>query len=143
MTPMHPQTKQLKNLPPRVLRFSLSLNGFDYSILLMPSKYMYMYTADSLSQSPIPATFGDTGQQQNQSWRCVSITNQLVFNAWKSITMHKHRTTSILQLSTCYRGNELTSQKLARRKHWQKFIKAIEEFKGVVSVQSSQSSGQE
>ena len=54
-------TKRFDNLPPRVLRFRLRLNRFDYSISHVPGKYMY--TADTLSQAPIPATPGDTDLQ--------------------------------------------------------------------------------
>ena len=42
-------TKWLDNLPPRVLRFRLRLNRFDYTISHVPGKYMY--TADT-SRAP-------------------------------------------------------------------------------------------
>ena len=54
-------TKQLDHLPPRVLRFGLRLNRFDYTISHVPGKYMY--TADTLSRAPIPATPGHTDLQ--------------------------------------------------------------------------------
>ena len=43
-------TKQLDNLPPRVLRFRLRLMGFDNTISHVPGKLLY--TADTLSRSP-------------------------------------------------------------------------------------------
>ena len=43
-------TKQLDNLPPRVLRFRLRLARFDYSIQHIPGKLLY--TADALSRAP-------------------------------------------------------------------------------------------
>ena len=42
--------KHLDNLPPRVLRFRLRLERFDYDIVHVPGKYLY--TADTLSQAP-------------------------------------------------------------------------------------------
>ncbi|ETW98423.1 MAG: hypothetical protein ETSY2_42830 [Candidatus Entotheonella gemina] len=43
-------SKQLDNLPPRILRFRLRLARFDYSISHVPGKHMY--TADTLSRAP-------------------------------------------------------------------------------------------
>ena len=43
-------TKQLDNLPPRVLRFRLRLARYDYCIQHVPGKLLY--TADALSQAP-------------------------------------------------------------------------------------------
>ena len=54
-------TKHLDDLPPRVLRFRLRLNRFDYSISHVPEKYLY--TADTLSRAPIPATEEDASLQ--------------------------------------------------------------------------------
>ena len=53
--------KRLDNLPPRVLRFRLRLNRFNHSISCVLGKYMYI--ADTLSQTPIPATLRDTDLQ--------------------------------------------------------------------------------
>ena len=41
-------SKQLDNLPPRIVRFRLQLMRYDYSISHVPGKYMY--TADTLSR---------------------------------------------------------------------------------------------
>ena len=54
-------TKHLDDLPPRVLRFRLRLNRFNYSISHVPGKYLY--TADTLSRAPIPATSEETDLQ--------------------------------------------------------------------------------
>ena len=43
-------TKQLDNLPPRVLRFRLRLARYDYIIQHVPGKFLY--TADTLSRAP-------------------------------------------------------------------------------------------
>ena len=43
-------SKQLDNLPPRILRFRLRLARFNYSISHVPGKHMY--TADTLSRAP-------------------------------------------------------------------------------------------
>ena len=44
-------TKNLDNLPPRILRFRLRLNRFDFTIHHVPGKELY--TADTLSRAPI------------------------------------------------------------------------------------------
>ena len=44
-------TKNLDNLPPRILRFRLRLNRFDFTICHVPGKELY--TADTLSRAPI------------------------------------------------------------------------------------------
>ncbi len=49
-------TKHLNDLPARVLRFRLRLDRFDYSIRHVPGKSLY--TADTLSRSPISPTGG-------------------------------------------------------------------------------------
>ena len=54
-------TKGLDNLPPRMLRFRLRLNRFDFTISHVPGKYMY--AVDTLSRVPIPATPEDTDLQ--------------------------------------------------------------------------------
>ena len=43
--------KNLDSLPPRILRFRLRLDRFDYSIIHVPGKLMY--TADTLSRAPL------------------------------------------------------------------------------------------
>ena len=47
-------TKNLDNLPPKVLRFRLRLSRFKYDISHVPGKLLY--TADTLSRAPIPST---------------------------------------------------------------------------------------
>ena len=51
-------TKQLDSLPPRVLRFRLRLDRFDYTMHHVPGKQLY--TADTLSHAPLPSTNHDT-----------------------------------------------------------------------------------
>ena len=43
-------TKQLHSLPPRILRFRLRLDRFEYQIVHVPGKHLY--TADTLSRAP-------------------------------------------------------------------------------------------
>ena len=43
--------KHLDNLPPRILRFRLRMNRFDFSIQHVAVKFLYM--ADALSRSPV------------------------------------------------------------------------------------------
>ncbi len=50
-------SKNLDDLPPRILRFRLRLNRFQYSIQHVPGKYMY--TADTLSRAPSVETSDD------------------------------------------------------------------------------------
>ena len=49
--------KNLDSLPPRVLRFRLRLDRFSYSIVHVPGKLMY--TADTLSRSPLKSDISD------------------------------------------------------------------------------------
>ena len=53
--------KHLDTLPPRVLRFRLCLDRFDFDIDHVLGKYMY--TSDALSRAPLAAT-GDTNLQE-------------------------------------------------------------------------------
>ena len=53
--------KHLDSLPPRILRFRLRLNRFNYSITYVPGKLLY--TADTLSRFPSPSTATDSGLQ--------------------------------------------------------------------------------
>ena len=53
--------KHLDSLPPRILRFTLRLNRFDYSITYVPGKLLY--TADTLSRSPSARTATDSRLQ--------------------------------------------------------------------------------
>ena len=54
-------TKDLDNLPPRVLRFLLRLARFDYTISHVPGKALY--TADTLSQAPLESSETDSSPQ--------------------------------------------------------------------------------
>ena len=51
-------TKRLDSLPPRVLRFRLRLERFDYSIEHVPGKNLH--TADTLSRAPSASTKSDS-----------------------------------------------------------------------------------
>ena len=46
--------KNLDSLPPRVLRFRLRLSRFEYQIMHVSGKQLYI--SDTLSRAPIPAT---------------------------------------------------------------------------------------
>ena len=54
-------SKQLDNLPPRVLRFRLRLARYDYEVEHVPGKYLY--SADTLSRAPLQDN-GDTSFQE-------------------------------------------------------------------------------
>ena len=54
-------TKDLDNLPPRVLRFRLRLARFDYTISHVPGKALY--TADTLSRAPLESSETDSSPQ--------------------------------------------------------------------------------
>ena len=56
--------KHLDNLPPRVLRFRLRLMRFDYQIAHVPGKYLY--TADTLSRSPLPTNSNEEIHRQQE-----------------------------------------------------------------------------
>ena len=47
-------SKNLDSLPPRILRFRLRMDRFDFSIEHVPGKLLY--TADTLSRAPMPST---------------------------------------------------------------------------------------
>ena len=51
--PLNPllSTKQLNSLPPRVIRFRLHMDRFDFNINHVPGKHLC--TADTLSRSPV------------------------------------------------------------------------------------------
>ena len=55
-------SKNLDSLPPRVLRFRLRLTRFDYSIVHVPGKLLYM--ADALSRAPVAST-----ESSSTSWQ--------------------------------------------------------------------------
>ena len=55
-------SKHLDDLPPRVLRFRLRLARFNYSITHVPGKLLY--TADTLSRTPLPTTVHGSDLQQ-------------------------------------------------------------------------------
>ena len=54
-------TKDLDNLPPRVLRFCLRLARFDYTISHVPGKALY--AADTLSRAPLESSETDSSPQ--------------------------------------------------------------------------------
>ncbi len=55
-------TKHLHSLPPRILRFRLRLDRFDYTIQHVPGKDLH--TADALSRAPSASTEHDTNLQE-------------------------------------------------------------------------------
>ena len=62
--------KQLDTLPPRVLRFRLRLDRFNYNIQHVPGKEMY--TADTLSRAPLTEqTSADSTLQQELAELCM------------------------------------------------------------------------
>ena len=54
--------KHLDCLPPRILRFRLRLDRFSYDINHVPGKELY--TADTLSRAPLPATSSENMQEE-------------------------------------------------------------------------------
>ena len=61
-------TKNLDNLPPRVLRFRLRMGRFDYSISHVPGKLLY--TADTLSRAPVDEgeTLASLSQEEGETY---------------------------------------------------------------------------
>ena len=57
-------TKHLDSLPPRILRFRLRLMRFDFTIQYVPGKLMY--SADTLSRSPVSPVEDDELASQNR-----------------------------------------------------------------------------
>lgn len=55
-------TKQLNSLPPRVLRFRLRLDRFDYTIRHVPGKQLYI--ADTLSRAPLASVDHNTALEE-------------------------------------------------------------------------------
>ena len=55
-------TKNLDSLPPRILRFRLKLDRFDYRIVHIPGKEIY--TADTLSRAPISSEISDLNLEE-------------------------------------------------------------------------------
>ena len=55
-------SKDLDNLPPRILRFRLRMMRFEYSIVHVPGKYLY--TADALSRAPRTTTGDDAKESE-------------------------------------------------------------------------------
>ena len=53
-------TKNLDNLPPRILRFRLRMAKYSYTICHVPGKQLY--TADTLSRAPLPLTAGEADE---------------------------------------------------------------------------------
>lgn len=68
-------TKQLDNLPPRILRFRLRLGRFDYSIQHVPRKLLY--AADALSRAPRPDTEESLQAQEEVEAYIEAITSTL------------------------------------------------------------------
>ena len=66
-------TKQLDNLPPRILRFRLRLTRFNYSIEHVPGKLLY--TADTLSRAPLREEIDKSIQNGTESLMEIAITN--------------------------------------------------------------------
>jgi transposase InsO family protein len=58
-------TKDLDNLPPRILRFRLRLARFSYSIGYVPGKNLY--TANTLSRSPISDTVNELQLEEEET----------------------------------------------------------------------------
>ena len=58
--------KHLSDLPPRVLRFRLRMEKFDYEIHHVPGKYLY--TADALSRDPFPESEPEALQGEVESF---------------------------------------------------------------------------
>ena len=79
--------KHLDTLPPRVLRFRLRLDQFDFDIQHILGKHMY--TADTLSRSPLPmeedSTLEELAEMAIDPFLISQPTVQL------SITWSKHR----------------------------------------------------
>ena len=55
-------SKNLDSLPPRILRFRLKLDRFDYRIVHIPGKEIY--TADTLSRAPISSEISDLNLEE-------------------------------------------------------------------------------
>ena len=68
-------TKQLDNLPPRILRFRLRLAKFSYTIHHVPGKLLY--TADTLSRAPLPISNDDTTESDEVEQFVASLTTSL------------------------------------------------------------------
>ena len=71
-------TKQLDNLPPRVLGFRLRLMRFDYTISHVPGKLLY--TADTLSRSPQECSAEDLQLAELTEEQMSTTTSQLPAN---------------------------------------------------------------
>ena len=84
-------TKQLDNLPPRILRFRLCLMRFDYTIWHVPGKLLY--TADTLSRSPQECQLKIYNWQSLLRNRCLPpLHNSLPTKTiLKSIAKHKQK----------------------------------------------------
>ena len=66
-------SKQLNNLPPRIVRFRLRMGRFNYTVCHVPGKLLY--TADTLSRAPSPST--DIKLQEEVEWFVNTITSLL------------------------------------------------------------------
>ena len=68
-------TKQLDNLPPRVLRFRLRLARYDYTVQHVPGKELF--TADTLSRAPVSLTEEFTLQNKVETFVNLVVNNSL------------------------------------------------------------------
>ena len=66
--------KRLDGLPPRVLRFQLRLDRFDFAIQHVPGKLLY--TTDALSQAPLTETNADSLELQEVETFISEVTKQ-------------------------------------------------------------------
>ena len=77
-------TTHLHSLPPRVLRFRLRLNRFDYDICHVPGKKLC--TADTLSRAPIaePGSVLPSRMSLNFLWKLLHCHYQQVTTVYKN-----------------------------------------------------------
>ena len=67
-------TKQLDTLPPRILRFRLRMDRYDYTVQHVPGKALYM--ADTLSRAPLEMEEADQElQEEAESLMEISVSN--------------------------------------------------------------------
>ena len=64
-------SKNLDNLPPRVLRFRLRLARFNYMVEHKPGKLLY--TADTLSRAPVSPPPDQSGEQEVEQWMIAAV----------------------------------------------------------------------
>ena len=90
-------SKNLDNLPSRILRFRLCLTRFDYNICHVPGKLLY--AADTLSRAPqkTKETMQNSNEMLRYSWKLESSTYQSVRADSNSIRKHKTKTETAAQ----------------------------------------------